>query len=256
MPELTPSADRYISAQLARMGQVPPEALDWVPEAERVAMLDEYCAAHPGAAAVRAEDGVLVAGQPSAPPTPAPTPAVPATAPTPAMPAVAPAPVPAAVAPAAVAAAPAAVVSPAFGAVAAQATPTSTFNPDTFDPRYFVGAGSEKALLDSKPAGRPVSRWLYLLPLFFGLVGGFIGWIITKDENPRGARNVLLVGVAVSAISLCFSLTMGTMASSALRDMTRMSGAYPGIGRGATVAWPATGATTGRPAMYYFGTST
>ncbi len=249
MAELNAAADRYISALLSRTGRVPPEALDWVPEAERAALLQQYCAEHPGAADV-GPDGVLAAAQvPVAPPQPPaqPQPTAPSQPPAPTE--------PVAVVPPFGQLQP----SPAFGAVAASATPTSAFNPDSIDPRYFVAEGSGKALLDSKPAGKPVSRWMYLLPLFFGLVGGLIGWVITKDENPRGARNVLLVGVVVTAISMCFSLAMGTMAASTLRQITGGAGAYPGsaayMASGYT-RWPATGAATGKPALYYFGTST
>ncbi len=225
MAELTPAADRYISAMLGREGRVPLEALDWVPEHERAELLQQYASAHAADVPLRFEDSALV------PAPPAPTPSV--TPPTSEQPRQA-------------VAAPASAAAPAPAIAARPADqPADAFDPDAFDPRLVLGEGHGKALLDSKPAGRPVSRWIYALPLFMGLVGGILGWLIVRDENPRGGRNVLMVGVVVTVVSFCMSFALAGTAISGLKGLSANQ-----------TAWPATGVTTGRPALYYFGTST
>ena len=211
MPDLTPAADRYISATLRRDGRVPMEALDWVPEHERAELLQQYCLTHEGEFPVRYENGMLTLEAATAGPGSV---AVPIPAEVAMPPAPPPDPVPA---------------GPSI-------TPM---------PPIYGGPGTGKALLDSKPAARPVSGWLYLLPLLFGLLGGIAGWLIVREENPRGARNVLVVGVTVSVLSFCLSLAIAGSMGSLLSGMSASS-----------TSWPATGAATGRPALYYFGTST
>lgn len=218
--ELTPAADRYIGVMLSRDGQVPAEALDWVPEPERVDLLQQYCAAHAADVVMQVVGEVLVADLAAQPPM-APSPAA-ATPEPPAPPAP---PVPS-------------------GAVTSGYSAPPSF--DNLDLRSMVAASDGKALLDSKPAGAPVSRWLYLLPLLFGLLGGLIGWLIVRDENPHGGRNLLTVGAVVTVISLCFSVAMAGVAGSALWGMKPA----------AKADWPAAGVATARPALYYFGTST
>jgi hypothetical protein len=213
VPDLTPAADRYISAMLRRDDRVPPEALDGVPEDERGELLRQYFIAHQGEFPVRYEDGVLAidpSAMPSATVDPAPVRPDPAAS--------IPGPQP---------------VAPAAYPVAAAM------------PGVYPGPGESKALLDSKPAAGPIARWLYLLPLMFGFVGGVVGWLVVRDENPRGGRNLMLVGVVVSVLTACLSFAMAGAVSSTLRGVSSNS-----------TSWPAAGAASSRPAMYYFGTST
>lgn len=41
----------------------------------------------------------------------------------------------------------------------------------------------------------PVSGAWYLVPLFFGLIGGIIAWAVNKDRDPGKARNLLIFGL-------------------------------------------------------------
>jgi len=83
----------------------------------------------------------------------------------------------------------------------------------------------------------PVHKALWLLPLFFGLLGGIIGWAVTRDKNPTAARTMLVVGTIVMISSACISFSLGGIVSG-------------GAGSGATdTGWPATATTT----FYYFG---
>lgn len=44
------------------------------------------------------------------------------------------------------------------------------------------------------------SLW-FLLPIFFSVIGGVIAYFIIKDDDPRKAKNCLLLGIILTAIS-------------------------------------------------------
>lgn len=50
------------------------------------------------------------------------------------------------------------------------------------------------SLLDSRPAGAPVPRWMWLLPLVLALPGGIVGWLLMRESNPAAARALFVVG--------------------------------------------------------------
>ena len=218
MPDLTPSADRYISAMLAREGRVPPEALDWVPEHERAELFHQYCLMHQADSGVCCEGGELVVGDVS-------TPAMPLEAVSPQRPPYD--------------------ADASFEPITPQEPPIPVAPPSPSPVDQVLDYGSTKALLDSASAGRPIPKWAYLLPMIFGLLGGFVGWLAFKDENPRGARNVFVVGVAVTVLSFCFSVAVMGSLTPVLRSVSS-----------ASRTWPTTAQATARPALYYFGTST
>lgn len=45
------------------------------------------------------------------------------------------------------------------------------------------------------------SLW-FLLPIFFNVIGGVIAYFIIKDDDPQKAKNCLLLGIILTAISL------------------------------------------------------
>jgi hypothetical protein len=47
---------------------------------------------------------------------------------------------------------------------------------------------------------RRSSLW-FLLPIFFNVIGGVIAYFIIKDDDPRKAKNCLLLGTILTAIS-------------------------------------------------------
>ena len=47
---------------------------------------------------------------------------------------------------------------------------------------------------------RRSSLW-FLLPIFFSIIGGVIAYFIIKDDDPRKAKNCLLLGIILTAIS-------------------------------------------------------
>ena len=47
---------------------------------------------------------------------------------------------------------------------------------------------------------RPSNLW-YLVPFFFGVIGGLIGYVGTKDDDRDMAINLLVFGIFVSLVS-------------------------------------------------------
>ena len=50
-----------------------------------------------------------------------------------------------------------------------------------------------------RPARRVSGAW-WLLPIFMGWVGGLIAWLVNKDVDPQRARQMLITGIAISAL--------------------------------------------------------
>ncbi len=46
------------------------------------------------------------------------------------------------------------------------------------------------------------SSFWFLLPIFFNIIGGVIAYFIIKDDDPHKARNCLLLGIILTAISI------------------------------------------------------
>ena len=59
------------------------------------------------------------------------------------------------------------------------------------------------------------SRWWYLLPIFFGIIGGIIAYLILKDDDRELAKNCLYLGIVLTvigfAIGLIFEMTAAMM---------------------------------------------
>lgn len=109
-----------------------------------------------------------------------------------------------------------------------------------------LAAPQGKALLDTPPSGSPVSPGYWALPALMGLIGGIIAWLLVKDENPRVARSMLVLGVLLQLSTACigFALALGPLSS---LDSVSRSDAD-------AASWPAS--ASGKPTLYYFGTST
>jgi 4-hydroxybenzoate polyprenyltransferase len=44
------------------------------------------------------------------------------------------------------------------------------------------------------------STWWFLLPILFNVIGGIIAYFIIKEDDPKKARDCLLLGVILTAI--------------------------------------------------------
>jgi len=51
--------------------------------------------------------------------------------------------------------------------------------------------------------GGPTKLW-YLVPLFFGIFGGIIGYVAVKDEDIEMAKNILFFGCIIFFVNLLF----------------------------------------------------
>ena len=48
------------------------------------------------------------------------------------------------------------------------------------------------------------SKWWFLLPILFHVVGGVIAYFVIRDDDPKLAKNCLWLGIIISAIELAF----------------------------------------------------
>ena len=55
------------------------------------------------------------------------------------------------------------------------------------------------------------SRWWYLLPIFFKIIGGVIAYFILRDDDPKKAKNCLLLGIALTVIEISLTIVFFTI---------------------------------------------
>ena len=57
----------------------------------------------------------------------------------------------------------------------------------------------------------PRSSMWYLLPIFVGMIGGIIAYLIIRKDDPRKAKNCIYIGMVMMAIGIIFNiLLLGT----------------------------------------------
>lgn len=61
--------------------------------------------------------------------------------------------------------------------------------------------------LNSLPTKEYVAGEWWLMPIFLGLIGGLVAWLVNKKKEPAKARSMLLVGVGLSVVVAIFGLT-------------------------------------------------
>ena len=65
------------------------------------------------------------------------------------------------------------------------------------------------------------SNFWYILPIFGGIVGGIISWFAIRYDDPRKAKNCLLLGIILTAIPIILTiipiLIFGTIESSPIQ---------------------------------------
>ena len=54
----------------------------------------------------------------------------------------------------------------------------------------------------------------YLLPIFFGIIGGVIAYFVIKQDDPKKAKNCLILGFVLTAIQIIIYAVMGLMGAS------------------------------------------
>jgi len=79
-----------------------------------------------------------------------------------------------------------------------QIADTATFCPNCGAP-ISAGSATPSYAAASTPL-QPVSGAWYLVPLFFGIIGGIIAWAVNKDKDPKRARNLLIFGIVWTVV--------------------------------------------------------
>ena len=57
----------------------------------------------------------------------------------------------------------------------------------------------------SYPEKQRSNAW-FLLPIFFGVIGGIIAFFILRHNDPRKAKNCLYLGLALMFIGIIFNI--------------------------------------------------
>ena len=55
------------------------------------------------------------------------------------------------------------------------------------------------------------SRWWYLVPILFGLVGGVIGYFALRKDDPKKAQNCLILGGILTIINIVVSISLSAI---------------------------------------------
>ena len=55
------------------------------------------------------------------------------------------------------------------------------------------------------------SRWWYLVPILFGLVGGIIGYFALRKDDPKKAKNCLILGGILTIINIVVSISLSAI---------------------------------------------
>ncbi len=55
------------------------------------------------------------------------------------------------------------------------------------------------------------SRWWYLVPILFGLVGGVIGYFALRKDDPQKAKNCLIIGGILTIINIVVSISFSAI---------------------------------------------
>ena len=62
------------------------------------------------------------------------------------------------------------------------------------------GANVKDVSIRQRPPAEKISNGWYCLPLFFGIIGGLIAWVVNRDENPKKAKSFLIFGIIWSLV--------------------------------------------------------
>lgn len=55
---------------------------------------------------------------------------------------------------------------------------------------------------------RTRSRWWYLLPILFTIFGGIISYFAIRHDDPKKARNCLILGIILAVLPLIIPLSI------------------------------------------------
>ena len=55
---------------------------------------------------------------------------------------------------------------------------------------------------------RPRSNAWYLLPIFIGIIGGIIGYLAIRKDDPQKAKNCIYIGIVMMVIGIIFNVIL------------------------------------------------
>ena len=55
------------------------------------------------------------------------------------------------------------------------------------------------------------SRWWFLLPIFFDIVGGVIAYFVLREDDKRLAKNCFWLGIILSVIGIIIGIIFGSI---------------------------------------------
>jgi hypothetical protein len=69
------------------------------------------------------------------------------------------------------------------------------------------------AKVGDSPVPHKRSRWWYLLPILFSIIGGIIAYFVVKEDDPKLAKNCLILGLILLAVNFVIGMAIGAMTS-------------------------------------------
>jgi uncharacterized membrane protein len=54
------------------------------------------------------------------------------------------------------------------------------------------------------------SRWWYLVPIFFGLIGGIIAYFAIRRDDPQKAKKCLWVGIILTGVNIVVNISLAS----------------------------------------------
>ena len=55
---------------------------------------------------------------------------------------------------------------------------------------------------------RPRSNAWYLVPIFIGMIGGIIGYLAIRKDDPQKAKNCIYIGIVMMIIGIIFNVIL------------------------------------------------
>ena len=80
------------------------------------------------------------------------------------------------------------------------------------------------ANISSEAIKRPSKAW-YLVPIFFGIIGGLAMFLVLKDDDGRMAKKGLTLGIILGAVGIAFVIIIYTVLFGVL--FSHISNLYP-----------------------------
>jgi len=92
---------------------------------------------------------------------------------------------------------------------------SSCGNEVPFESTFCPKCGKQLGEANVSHATKTRSKWWFLLPIFFHIIGGVIVYFVIRDDDPKLAKNCLWLGIIISiieiALTMAFWIPLSTM---------------------------------------------